>query len=205
MPGYDALVREAASCGSGSRVSNTSRGPRPLVTDLTTSCAKPCFEPLAAGVRAGRSLPERGQFPSRPGALRSSTVEGGPLMPIFMVERQFAEELDLTADDAGSGEPDQRRGGRALAVLLPVGGPAQDLLPLRGPLAGRDPAGGRPRGVPADVVVEMADACRLTGHARACSRPDLCVSSPRVAGRCRPARARSRSGRPGSGSRCRSS
>ena len=28
-------------------------------------------------------------------------------------------------------------------------------------------------GVPADVVVEMADASCPTGHARACSRPDL--------------------------------
>ena len=51
-------------------------------------------------------------------------------MPIFMVERNFAEELEPSLEAADGINRINDRGGRSLAVLVSVSGQAKDVLPL---------------------------------------------------------------------------
>ena len=58
-------------------------------------------------------------------------------MPVYMIERTFADQLDLTSEDVR--EIDEINGDDVtLALLIPERGPPAHLLPLRGAVRGRD-------------------------------------------------------------------
>ena len=79
-------------------------------------------------------------------------------MPLFMIERAFAEQLELTDDDVKLIEEINAEEGVRWLFSLPERRPAPHLLPLRGALPGRDHRR-RPAGdIPADAVVEVGPA-----------------------------------------------
>ena len=88
---------------------------------------------------------DRLREPHRGGVLRAPPRAGrrgaGRIgaMPLYVIEREFAEELELDERRRPADRRDQCRRGRPLAVLVPERGPAPHLLPLRGAVAGGDP------------------------------------------------------------------
>ena len=66
-------------------------------------------------------------------------------MPLFLIERNYAEKLELTVDGVSAMSEDQWRDRGQLALLLPECGQAQVLLPLRSEEI--PTRSGRPRGV----------------------------------------------------------
>ena len=71
--------------------------------------------------------------------------QGVDAMPLYMIERSFAEQLELTRRGRRADRRAQRRRGRALAVLVPQRRPPAHLLPLRGAVTRGDPRGRTPR------------------------------------------------------------
>jgi hypothetical protein len=59
-------------------------------------------------------------------------------MRLYVIERTFAEQLDLTDDDVPADRRNRRRRGRPLAVLIPVRRPETHILPVRGAITGSD-------------------------------------------------------------------
>ena len=77
-------------------------------------------------------------------------------MPLYVIERNFAEQLDLTSDDVQADRGGQRRRGRALAVLVPERRSAADrTASTRRRRRTRSCAAAQRADVPADVVVEV--------------------------------------------------
>ena len=86
-------------------------------------------------------------YPKRPGRQRRTRgrIAG---MPMYVIERTFAEQLEMTQRGRQADRGDQRRRGRQLAVLLPERRPAPLLLPVRGAEPGRDHRRRQARGDP---------------------------------------------------------
>jgi len=86
-----------------------------------------------------------------------------PSMPVYVIERTFAEQLDLTSDDGEAHRGGQRGRGRPLAVLFLSADRRRSYMPLRAPSPtrsspprdARDPGGrrGRVDRVSADMYV----------------------------------------------------
>ena len=97
-----------------------------------------------------RCEPHRGcrlRLPPRTGRHDRRAV-GSPACPSYLIERTFAEQLDMTQRRRQAARGDQRRRGRQLALLLPQRRPAPLLLPLRGAEPRRDHRRRQTRGDP---------------------------------------------------------
>ena len=87
--------------------------------------------------RANRTEAAGVRLSPRLGRGRGRRVSDRP-MPVYVIERNFAEQLDMSSDEVEPARGDQRRRGRELAVLLPERRPPPLVLPLRGAEPRRD-------------------------------------------------------------------
>ena len=132
-------------------------------TTSAASCARPAAPtaPRPPPTRTGTAWSRR----------EAATRYDPATMPLYMIERTFAEQLELTERRRQADRGDQRRRGRALALLVPERRPAAHLLPLRGAVAGRDPW--RPRGARTSRPTRSSRSARRRSSCRA-----ACATGP---------------------------
>ena len=117
------------------------RGPRcrSASTRPPTTSAASCAR--RAAPTAPRPRPTRtgtGLCKCDPDLIAATGPRYDPPVPLYVIERNFAEQLDLTQRRRRADRRDQRRRGRPLAVLVPERRPPAHVLPLRGAVPGRD-------------------------------------------------------------------
>ena len=116
-------------------------------------------------------------------AMRCAVPHNGPTqccheearaMPLFIIEREFADKLNLTDDGVREIEQINDTVGVRVDLLVPQRRPEEDLLPLRGTDRGTDPRSGAAR--------ERARERGHRGHPRLRRGPYSSVIAARATG-----------------------
>ncbi len=77
-------------------------------------------------------------------------------MPLYVIERAFAEQLELDGDDVRLIDDDQRRRGRQLALLVHLRRPLRTYCLYEAPSPDAIVEAARRANVPADEIVEVS-------------------------------------------------